>query len=151
MSKVRYNHTTLRIPFWNMIGSTIKKLCGSYSYHFFQNKCMELAYLRTTCCIISLIDMCVCVFVIFPKHSIPRWTINPIHYGCTKHVELDYHYVHKQVALESSDTCSVSSLNRLVDILTKPLPKALFHSLCIKLGLYPDPQPCLRVSDSAAR
>lgn len=74
-------------------------------------------------------------------------TVKPIHHTCTKHTELDYHYVCERVVLGSLETWFVPSSNQLVDVYTKPLPKSTFHDLKVKLGLCPNPMPTLRGSD----
>ena len=75
-------------------------------------------------------------------------TVNPVFHGCTKNIELDYHYVREKVALGSLETRFVSSTNQLADIFTKPLSMLPFLALRTKLGLCPDPRPSLRGSDN---
>ena len=53
---------------------------------------------------------------------------------------LDYHYMHEKVALGALETCFVPSKHQLVDIFTRPLSKALFLDLRLKLGLVFDPR-----------
>ena len=74
-------------------------------------------------------------------------SVNPILHARTKHIELDYHYIRERVALGALLTRFVSSSNQLADIFTKPLSKAQFQSLPVKLGLCPHSRPCLRGSD----
>ncbi|CAL8119652.1 unnamed protein product [Prunus armeniaca] len=41
----------------------------------------------------------------------------------TKHIELDYHFVHEKVALGSHRVCFIPSIDQPADLLTKPLHK----------------------------
>ena len=75
-------------------------------------------------------------------------TMNPVFHGWTKHIELDYHYVRERVALDALETCFVPSKHQLANIFTKPLSKALFLDLRLKLGLVFDPCHSLRGSES---
>ena len=46
---------------------------------------------------------------------------NPMFHARTKHMEIDYHFVHEKVALRDLDVRFLSSKDQLVDALTKPL------------------------------
>jgi histone deacetylase 1/2 len=46
---------------------------------------------------------------------------NLIFHTRTKHVEVDYHFVHDRVAKKKIQICFISSKDQLVDVLTKPL------------------------------
>jgi hypothetical protein len=43
-------------------------------------------------------------------------------YGRTKHIEVDFHFVHKQVAHQQLDVYFISSVDQVVDEFTKFLP-----------------------------
>ncbi|GKV47359.1 hypothetical protein SLEP1_g54265 [Rubroshorea leprosula] len=75
-------------------------------------------------------------------------TVNPVFHSCTKHVEIDYHFVREKVALGHLITRFVSSTSQLADIFTKPLTRDSFHRLCSKLGLVSLPLPNLRGSNT---
>ena len=75
-------------------------------------------------------------------------TVNPVFHGRTKHIELYYHYVRERVALGALETCFVPSKHQLANIFTKPLSKALFLDLRLKLGLVFDPRHSLRGSEN---
>lgn len=67
-------------------------------------------------------------------------TLNPIFYAQTKYIEIDYHFVHKKVALHHLITKRVLSNLQIADILTKPLSQQPFKSFPIKLEVHPIPQ-----------
>lgn len=68
----------------------------------------------------------------------------PVFHTHTKHIELDYHFVHEKVAMGQLVTNFVLYSNQLADIFTKPLTRDVFQHMCIKLGLLT--RPCLRGS-----
>jgi hypothetical protein len=43
-------------------------------------------------------------------------------YGRTKYIEVDFHFVHKQVAHQQLDVYFISSVDQVVDEFTKFLP-----------------------------
>ena len=58
---------------------------------------------------------------------------NPIFYARTKHVEVDYHFVHDRVAKKEIQIRFVPFRDQLADVFTKPLPVASFIAFQFKL------------------
>ena len=56
-------------------------------------------------------------------------------HSCMKHIALDYHFIREQVQSGLLRVAHVSSVDQLVDALTKPLPRQQFQQLKIKIGL----------------
>ena len=66
-------------------------------------------------------------------------TINPVFHACSKHIELDYHFVRERVALRHLITRHINSSNQIADIFTKPVSKAACIYFQTKLCLQPRP------------
>jgi len=49
---------------------------------------------------------------------------NPIFHACTKHVEVDYHFVHDKIVKKDIYIRFISYKDQLVDVLIVPLPIA---------------------------
>lgn len=52
-----------------------------------------------------------------------------------KHIALDYHFVRQFVQSGQLRVTHVSSSDQLADALTKPLPRARFNTLSVKIRL----------------
>jgi hypothetical protein len=64
---------------------------------------------------------------------------NPIFYARTKHVEVDYHFVHDRVAKKEIQIRFVLFRDQLADVFTKPRPVASFTAFRFKLRVDPPP------------
>ncbi|RVW73328.1 Retrovirus-related Pol polyprotein from transposon RE2 [Vitis vinifera] len=64
-------------------------------------------------------------------------TINPMFYTHSKHIELDYHFVHKRVAVGLLVTQHISTEKQVVDLFTKPMSKVSLSDFQTKLCLQP--------------
>ena len=60
---------------------------------------------------------------------------NPIGHSRTKHIDIRFHFIREshEKGLINLKYCPTKEM--LADLLTKPLPKPLFETLCILLGM----------------
>ena len=58
---------------------------------------------------------------------------NPVHHRQTKHIELDIHFVHEQVALGRILVLHVPTAQQFADVMTKGLPTSTFEEFCSSL------------------
>jgi len=67
--------------------------------------------------------------------SVVYMTANPVHHRCTKHIEIDIHFVREKVALGEVQVLHMSSKYQFAIVMTKGLPVQLFEdfrsSLCL--------------------
>jgi len=77
---------------------------------------------------------------------------NPVLHSCTKHIEIDVHFVREKVENSVVEIRYVLSLHQLADIFTKGLPSSIFKFLCERLNLKKSPiQSISSFDDSTCR
>jgi hypothetical protein len=60
---------------------------------------------------------------------------NPIHFECTKHVEIDKFFIKEKIDIGILRLEHIKSCNQLVDCLTKGLDQSENESICNKMGM----------------
>jgi hypothetical protein len=60
---------------------------------------------------------------------------NPIQHQCTKHVELDLHFVYECVAVKDVRVLHVSTTSQFVNIFNKGLPMSVFEEFRSSLNI----------------
>ena len=61
---------------------------------------------------------------------------NPTFHECTKHIDVDYHYITDTMMNGYISTPFTSSFEQFTYIFTKDLPSSRFEDLCNKPGMY---------------
>ncbi|KAL4341446.1 hypothetical protein GQ457_08G021180 [Hibiscus cannabinus] len=61
---------------------------------------------------------------------------NPVQHDCTKHVEIDRHFIAEKLKNKTTTLSYIPSAHQLADIFTKALPVAVFSGFLSKLGIY---------------
>lgn len=57
--------------------------------------------------------------------SATYFTANPVFHARTKHIEVDFHFVHEKVALGTIEVQFISSADQVADAFTKPCTKLM--------------------------
>lgn len=89
----------------------------------------------------------VCTVVYYDNVSVVYLSAIPVQHKCTKHVEIDIHFVRDKVALGEVRVLHVPSSSQYTDIFTKGLPSQLFSEFRSSLNITPLLQRCVHGSN----
>ena len=64
---------------------------------------------------------------------------NPVYHACTKHIEVDYHFIREKVVNKDVHTCYLPTIDQIADIFTKGLTFHRFLFLRNKLQVCSTP------------
>jgi hypothetical protein len=76
----------------------------------------------------STLIYCDNVSIVYPS-------TNPIQHQCTKHVEIDIHFIREHVAIGDVRVLHVAMTSQFVDIFTKGLPTSVFLDFWSSLNI----------------
>ncbi|MCO5604521.1 hypothetical protein L7F22_058688 [Adiantum nelumboides] len=62
---------------------------------------------------------------------------NPVFHACTKHIEVNYHYVRERLSAGEISLAYVSTQDNLAGLFTKALSREKLDAFCKALGLLP--------------
>jgi hypothetical protein len=64
---------------------------------------------------------------------------NPVYHACTKHIELDYHFIREKILNKDISIQFISTHDQLADIFTNGFTLDKFLFLCSKLMIFHSP------------
>lgn len=88
-------------------------------------------------------ELCVCLphppFLLCDNISATYLAANPVLHVRTKHVEINYHFIHERVMHRTLRIQYTPFTDQLADAMTKPLSSSCFCNLRCKLTVLPSP------------
>jgi hypothetical protein len=84
-----------------------------------------------------LIPLLVAPIVWYDNVSALALASSPVYHACTKHIEVDYHFVLEKVLNKDISIAFISAANQVADVFTKGLSTARFHFLKSELKVNP--------------
>ncbi|XP_062233842.1 uncharacterized mitochondrial protein AtMg00810-like [Phragmites australis] len=116
---------------------TVSHLSAEAEYHGVANAVAETCWLRQLLTELhSGVDKATIVYC--DNISATYLASNPVPHRCTKHIELDVHFVREKVALGELRVLHVPSTHQFTDIMTKGLPTLMFDNFCSSLCISDD-------------
>jgi hypothetical protein len=84
-----------------------------------------------------LIPLLVAPIVWYDNVSALALASSPVYHACTKHIEVDYHFVLEKVLNKDISIAFISAANQVADVFNKGLATARFHFLKSELKVNP--------------
>jgi hypothetical protein len=79
-----------------------------------------------------------CTLVYCDNISVVYLSTNPVQHQCTKHVEIDLHFVQEKVGISQVRVLYVPTTSQFTDIFTKGLPSSVFNEFRSSLNICSD-------------
>nr|GEY37894.1 NBS-containing resistance-like protein [Tanacetum cinerariifolium] len=119
---------------------TLSHSSAEAEYHGIANAVAETCWLRKLLCELHT-PLSSATLVYCDNVSAVYLSSNPVQQQCTKHIEIDIHFVHDLVVAGQVRVLYVPSRYQFADIFTKGLPSALFEEFCTSLSVRCPPAP----------
>jgi hypothetical protein len=105
---------------------TVSHSLTEVEYHSLETSATELAWIRQVLCDLGLY-LPSAPLIWCDNTSALALASNPVFHGCTKHIEVDYHFFHKRVVHGDLSLQFISTDDQFADFFTKALPSPRFH------------------------
>uniref|UniRef100_A0A2N9FNP9 Uncharacterized protein n=1 Tax=Fagus sylvatica TaxID=28930 RepID=A0A2N9FNP9_FAGSY len=111
---------------------TVSRSSTEAEYRSLASGAAELSWIRQVLCDLGLF-LPSAPLIWCDNTSALALASNPVFHGRTKHIEVDYHFIHERVVRGDLKLQFISTEDQLADVFTKALPSPRFHRLCSKL------------------